>query len=100
MGAADRGASPRDPHQDARCRVLVHVRDAPVAGFAVPRRPHRLTWQTWGMRIIALLLGIFGWRLELWRSGWVMRIRRWSALALMFGSVGMAVGFTVATRRV
>ncbi|MFN8620499.1 MAG: hypothetical protein U0869_07125 [Chloroflexota bacterium] len=48
------------------------------------------------MKLIGLVLGTFGWRLGLWRSGWVLRIRRWSALALVFGSVGMAVGFAVA----
>ncbi|MFN8623188.1 MAG: hypothetical protein U0869_20810 [Chloroflexota bacterium] len=52
------------------------------------------------MKLIGLVLGTFGWRLGLWRSGWVLRIRRWSALALVFGSVGMAVGFAVATRGV
>jgi hypothetical protein len=52
------------------------------------------------VRLIGLLLGTFGWRVALWRSGWAMRIRRWSALALVFGSVGMAVGFAVATRGV
>ena len=50
------------------------------------------------MKIIGLALGTFGWRLGILRSRWILRLRRWTALALMFGSIGMAVGFTVATR--